>query len=151
MMKRAAKSEVFFFALGLLLVYFMKGSGIQVPSGTWAPSGNMAEARAGAAQRAAQAGSSAEATASGPRPQPGERRRADGEQGGEVMTPNEIEILKIGARVGGVHVHPLDHDSYPVIGDLVRQGLLVMHQNETGYCRWHTTARGLETLRDNPA
>lgn len=48
MMKRAAKFGFFFFSLGLLLVFFLKGSGIQVPTGTWAPSGNIAEARSGA-------------------------------------------------------------------------------------------------------
>src|SRR5262245_25989931 len=56
MIKRAAKSGLFFFSLGLLLVFFIRGSGIQVPSGTWAPSGNMAEVRSGAASALLQDG-----------------------------------------------------------------------------------------------
>src|SRR5262245_29687404 len=56
MIKRAAKFGLFFFGLGLLLVFFLRGSAIQVPSGTWAPSGSMAEVRSGAASALLQDG-----------------------------------------------------------------------------------------------
>jgi Galactose oxidase, central domain len=56
MTKRTLHSGFFFFSLALLLAFFLKGSGIQVPSGTWAPAGNMAEARSGAASALLQDG-----------------------------------------------------------------------------------------------